>query len=282
MTTVDTPKTHGHSHPSQTVEWIARIGYAARGVIYLMIGGLALLAAVGSGGQTGGSKSALQSLHGEAYGQVLIILLAIGLLCYSLWRAVQSIKDPDNHGTDAKGLVIRVGLGVSALTHLSLAIYAASIVFVFGFGGGGGGGGGQSDSAQTWSGRLLRQPYGQWLLGLVGAAVIGVGIAQAAKAYREKYREHFKTKYRKNKWIDYTSKAGLYARGAVFAIMGVMLIVAAYQHDQYKAGGLGKALLTLQAQPYGWLLLGVVALGLICFGIYSLIEARYRRIGGSA
>ena len=269
---------------NDAIKWIARIGYAARGVVYLIIGFLALLAAAGEGGQATGSKGALSSLRDEPMGQAILVAMAIGLLCYALWRAIQAIKDTSNHGHDAKGIAIRAGLGVSAVTHTFLAIYAASIAFGWGFGsggatGGGSGGGGGGDSAQSWSGWLLRQPGGQWILGLVGLAIAGAGIAQIVKGYKGKYRKYLRLDYQKQRWADPVCKAGLYARGVVFVIIGGMIGVAAWQHDQYEAGGLSKALRTLQGQPYGAWLLGAVAIGLVAFGVYSLIEARYRRVG---
>ncbi len=264
---------HAEQGASTGVKWAARIGYAARGVVYLVIGGLAFLAAIGPGGQTTGSKGALASLRDEPFGQAILIAMAIGLVCFAIWRAVEAIRDPDHHGHDAKGVAVRLGEGISAITHTFLAIYAASLAF--GWGGGGGDGG---NSAQSRSGWLMSQPFGQWILGAIGLAIIGVGIGQIIRGYKEKYHKYLRMDYQTQRWADPVCKAGLYARGVVFGIIGIMLVVAAWRHDMFEAGGLGEALRVLQNQPYGWLLLGVVALGLIAFGFYSFIEARYRRI----
>ena len=120
-------------HP---LEWLARSGYAARGIVYVIIGWLALVAAVGPGGQTTGSKGALQSMLGEPFGKVLLAIIAVGLLGYVAWRATQAIRDTDHHGTDPKGLAVRGGLAVSAVTHTLLAVFAISLIF--GLGGSGG------------------------------------------------------------------------------------------------------------------------------------------------
>ena len=254
--------------------WLARLGYAARGVVYIVIGGLAVMAAVGGGGsgQTTGSRGALQSLVDEPYGQALLVALGIGLLAFGIWRAVQAIADTDGHGTDGKGVAIRLGFAASAITHAFLAIYAASIAFGWGFGGGGTGGGG---SKQNWSAWLLSQPGGKWLLGIVGLVIISVGVAQIAKGWKEKY---LAMDWRKQKWADPVCKFGLIARGAVFAIIGAFVVIAAYQTDPSEVRGLGGALRSIQGQAYGTALLLIVALGLIAFGVYSIIEAIYRRI----
>lgn len=254
--------------------WIARIGYAARGVAYVLVGGLALLAAIGRGGRTTGTQGALRSLIDEPFGQTLLVLLAIGLFAYALWRAVQAIFDADGHGTAAKGIAVRVGLGVSAITHTFLAVYAVGIAFGWGFGGSGGGGG-----AASWSARALRWSGGRWLLGLVGVAIVGAGIAQFVKGWKEKYRRYLAMDWPKMRWANPVCKAGLIARGIVFGLIGVFVIVAAAQAQPSEARGLGGTLRTIQGQAYGQILLALTALGLIAFGIYSMIEAKYRRIG---
>ena len=257
--------------------WLARLGYAARGVVYIVIGGLAVMAVGGGGGsgQTTGSRGALQSLVDEPYGQALLVALGIGLLAFGIWRAVQAIADTDGHGTDGKGVAIRLGFAASAITHAFLAIYAASIAFGWGFGGGGTGGGG---SKQNWSAWLLSQPGGKWLLGIVGLVIISVGVAQIAKGWKEKYQKYLAMDWRKQKWADPVCKFGLIARGAVFAIIGAFVVIAAYQTDPSEVRGLGGALRSIQGQAYGTALLLIVALGLIAFGVYSIIEAIYRRI----
>lgn len=270
----------GSQTAGRSIQWVARIGYAARGAVYLIIGSLALLAALGSGGKTAGSRGALQSLQDEPYGQVLLIAAGLGLACYAVWRGIQTVLDPSDHGSDAKGLAIRGGLGVSALTHAFLAIYAISLVLGWGFGPiGGGSGSGGSGSVQSWSGRLLAWPGGRWVLGAAALLVVVAGVAQILRGARKKYRRHLRLDANKQKWVDPVCQAGLYAKGFVFCVVGTMLAVAAWQHDQYEAGGFGKGLSALRQQPFGRILLGVVALGLLAFGVYSFIEAAYRRVG---
>jgi hypothetical protein len=252
-------------------EYLARLGYAARGLIYVIVGWFALVAAVGGGGGgTPDSEGALREILSQPFGNVLLGIVAVGLIGYALWRAVQAIKDTDHHGTDAKGLAIRGGLLVSAAIHVSLAIFAFSLIFIIGGGGG--------DSTRDWSATLMRQPLGQWLVGLVGVAVIGAGLAHIVKGYRKGYERYLQMPPRQMERVSPVCMFGLIARGVVFLIIGGFLIVAAWQADPNEARGLAGALRTVQEQPWGWVLLGVVGLGLIAFGIYGGIQAVYRRI----
>lgn len=251
---------------------LARAGYAARGVIYVIVGSFAALAAVGPGGETPDSRGALVEIVNAPFGKILLGMVAVGLVGYALWRAVQALLDADDHGTDLQGLVIRSGLAVSALTHAGLAVAAAGIVFGWGTGGSG-------DSSREWTARLMSQPWGAWLVGAAGLAIVGAGVAHGIKAWRGDFRRRFDIDEQEQRYIMPVSRFGLYARGAVFVIIGGFLIVAAVQNDPSEARGLSGALRALQDQPYGWILLGIVAVGLIAFGAYSIIESAYRRIG---
>ncbi len=260
-------------------EYLARLGYGARGLIYVIVGWLALMAAFGTGGQTTDTQGALRTILGQPYGKVLLGIVGAGLIGFALWRAVQAIKDVDHHGGEAKGLAIRGGFGVSAVNDLLLAALAFSLIFTISLpGAGGGGGGGGDSSTQDWTATLLRQPFGQWLVGLIGLAVVGAGIAQFVKGYRQTYERYLDMRRHELDKVAPICMFGLMARGVVFLIIGGFLIVAAYQADPGEARELAGALRTVQEQPWGWALLGVVGLGLIAFGVYSLIEAVYRRV----
>ncbi len=251
---------------------LARLGYASRGVVYLIVGSFAVLAAFG-GGRTTDTKGALESLMSGPLGVALLALVALGLLAFAAWRAVQGIADADGHGQDGKALVIRGGLLVSAVTHLLLAIFAVSLIF------GGGGGSGGDSGTQSWIATLMEQPFGQWLVGVVGAAVVGAGIAQIIKGWTAKFDKRFKPGYDKLGWVRPLCRFGLIARGLVFMIIGSFIGIAAWKYDPEQARGLSGALQALQEQPFGQVLLGIVALGLVAFGLYCWVEAVYRRIG---
>lgn len=258
---------------SEKYKGLARLGYASRGIVYLIVGGFAVLAAFG-GGKTTGTKGALESLLGETFGIALLLVLTLGLVAYALWRAVQAIADADGHGTDAKGLTIRGGLAVSAVTHLLLGVFAASLIF-----GGGGGGSGGDQSTQSLVAKLMEQPYGVWLVGIVGLTVIGAGIAHIIKGAKAKFEKRFRPGYDHMGWVRPLCRFGLIARGVVFIMIGGFIVIAAWRYDPEQAKGLAGALQSLQRQPYGQVLLGIVAFGLVAFGLYSIVEAVYRRIG---
>lgn len=258
---------------------LARLGYASRGVVYVIVGALAVLAAWGGGGgQTTDTKGALQSLMDEPFGWVLIGVLALGLVAFAVWRAVQAFADADRHGSDGKALVIRGGMAVSAVTHLLLAVFAASLAFGWGSAGGGSG----DSGTQSWIAKLMQQPYGVWLVAIVGLSIIGAGIAQIVKGVKVKFEKRLDADESAISWLRPVCRFGLIARGIVFVIIGGFIGIAAWQSDPQEARGLAGALETLRSQPYGEALLGVVALGLIAFGIYCFVEAIYRRIGMGA
>ncbi|HCF27565.1 MAG TPA: hypothetical protein DEV81_10290 [Cyanobacteria bacterium UBA11049] len=260
-------------NPSLWVERLARFGYAAKGVVYGIVGLLAAQAAFGTGGQTTDTKGALQEIVRQPFGKVLLGVVAIGLFGYVLWQFVQAIKDPEHKGTDTKGILQRIGYAISGIIYAGLALSAVRIIS--------GSGGGNSNSTQDWTARLLSQPFGQWLVGTVGAFIIGLGFYQFYKAFTAKFRKKLNLSElsdTEQKWVKAITRFGLAARGVVFCLIGFFLIQAARMSDAGEAGGLGEALETLAQQPYGAWLLGIVALGLIAYGIYMVMQARYRRI----
>ncbi|MGJ3262782.1 MAG: DUF1206 domain-containing protein [Salinarimonas sp.] len=259
---------------TNTLETTARVGYAARGVVYMIVGGLAVAAAVGSGGETGGSKNALASLVGEPFGKTLLAIIALGLLAFAIWREVAALTDADNRGTSGKGLAIRGAHVISGVIYLGLAVYAAGLAFGWAASGGGSG----DEGAQGWSAWLLAKPFGRWLLGLVGLGVAGAGIGFLGRAWKGDVTKHLRYSPNQRGWVVPLGRAGFGARGIVFVIIGGFLVLAAWQADSSEARGLGGALRTVQEQPYGWALLAVVAAGLFAFGAFGVVQAVYRRI----
>jgi hypothetical protein len=259
---------------NRMLKLLARSGYAARGIVYFIVGVLAVLAALGQGGQATDTRGALLTLLGQPFGQILLAVVTVGLIGYSLWRGAQALADVDHHGTDGKGLAIRGGLLVSAVTHILLAFFALSLIFGWGSSVGGAG----DSGAQNWTAWLLQQPFGQWLVSLIGLAVVGAGLAHMIKGFQAKFEKYLQMEATTLKKVSPVCRFGLVARGVVFVIIGGFLIVAAAEFNSAEARGLQGALQALQQQPYGWILLGIVALGLVAFGVYSFIEARYRRI----
>ncbi|MEA2119283.1 DUF1206 domain-containing protein [Halovibrio sp. HP20-50] len=250
----------------------ARMGYASRGIVYVLVGGLAALAAFGQGGQTEGSRGALERVLTAPFGKILLAIMAIGLVGYAMWRMIQALKDADHHGNSVTGLAIRAGLLASAVTHTLLAFFAATLIFQFG---GSSEGSGGSQGVASW---LMQQPFGRWLVGGIGLIMIGVGIAHALKGYKAKFDKHFAMPPETQQWAYPICRFGLAIRGLVFVIVGCFFIIAAYQINPNEAGGIDEVFSTLRNQPYGRWLLAFVALGLFAFGLYSLLAAIYRRI----
>lgn len=246
---------------------LAKLGYAARGAIYLIIGGLALATAMGEGGKTTDSKGAVLTILQQPFGKFLLGLLILGLAGYSAWRFVQAIKDTDSHGHDAKGLAIRGGLLASAISHTLLALWALRLLL--------GDGSSSSGGGESW---LTGSSFGQFLLGAAGVAGIIAGLAHIFKGWKARFERYMTIPSDKRAWAQPLCRFGLIARGVVWCIVGWFLIDSAMGASSGDIKGMSDALASLRDNSYGPWLLGIVALGLIAFGIYSGLEALYRRI----
>ncbi len=254
------------------MEIMARLGYGARGIVYCLVGGLALLAAFGSGGQTGGSRSALQSLLSQPFGKAWLVLIALGLFGFAAWRIVEALTDADHRGSEWKALGIRAAHLVSGGIYAGLAVFALNLAF------GSAGGGGEDQAAQSWTAWLMAQPFGQWLVGLVGVGVAAAGLGFIWKGWRGDVMMRLALPSGAGRWVLPLGRLGYAARGVVFVLLGGFLILAALHSNSSEVHGLGGALQSLQAQPFGWILLGIVAAGLFAFGVFGLVQARYRHL----
>ncbi|MFW6358889.1 MAG: DUF1206 domain-containing protein [Chroococcales cyanobacterium] len=257
------------------VERLARFGYAAKGVVYAVIGILAVQAALGWGGETTGTTGALHAIARQPFGKALLAVIAVGLLGYVIWRFVEAIKDPEHEGNDAKGIVKRIGYAISGIIYIAIAWTAAQLAFTVG------GANENGDTQQEATAWLLSQPFGQWLVATVGALVIGLGFYKFYKAYSVKFRRQLKVSQMSPKeetWAIRISRFGIAARGVVFTLIGIFLIQAALQARAEEVKGLDEVLQAIAQQPLGKFLLAIVALGLIAYGIYMGVQARYRRI----
>ncbi|WP_418318114.1 DUF1206 domain-containing protein [Piscinibacter sakaiensis] len=269
-------------NPHHTPSWadpVSRAGYSAKGLVYAVIGYLAAKAAIGLGGETTGSEGALKEIGQQPFGQILLALVGVGLACYAVWRFLSAFADAEGKGSDAKGMATRIGYLFVALLHIGLSVAAFSALDI---GGGPGAGGGESDdqATQSMTARVMSAPLGQWLVIGAGVAVAIAGIAQWAQAVRGSYRRRFSLEgaaTTARSWIERIAKLGLAARGVVFLLVGFFLAQAGWQAESSEAKGLGGALATLAQQPYGPWLLGLTALGLVCYGLYCAVVAIYGR-----
>lgn len=261
-----------HDAPAWTGP-IGRAGHAAKGAVYAAVGILAGKAAIGIGGATTGSKGAIQEIGRQPFGRAMLILLAAGLACYAAWRFLAAFVDAEGRGTDARGIGARLGSFVSGLIHVGLALAAATALR-----------GSGGEDAQGWTAKLMSAPFGPWLVVATGVAVGAAGVAQWVFAAKGSYRRKFDldgAAASQRHWIERAAKLGLAARGLVFLIIGFFLASAGWHSDASQARGFGEALDTLARQPFGMWLLGITALGLICYGIYCFIVAIYADLGAS-
>jgi hypothetical protein len=257
------------------IEKLARLGYAAKGAVYILVGGLAVAAAFGGGGQTTGSTGALATISDSTFGRILLGLIALGLAGYVIWGFVRAIRDPENEGTGH-----RIFFAVTAVIYGFLAVEAARLAIAGPGGGssGGAGGGGGGSGASHWSAQLMEQPFGHWLVGLAGAAVAIYGIQQLINAWMVDLDDQLalgSMSATARKWTVRSGRFGLAARGVVFVIIGYFFVQAAMQANPAQARGLGGVLRSMQDTPW---LLGVIALGLLAYGVYNLVRSRFRVI----
>jgi hypothetical protein len=264
--------------PSDARPWIeraARAGFAAKGVVYLLIGTLALLAAAGAGGETTGARGALGIVLRQPLGRVLLGLLATGLAGYAMWRAIAAVADPERGGRKGwKRVAVRIGYATSAVAHAALAWEAGRLALTRAAAGG-------DDAARDRTAELMSAPLGPWLVGAVALGLAGYGLAQILRGLRGDIDRHLalgRLGPEEQRLVVRTARTGLLARGVVFIIIGGFLVKAAAEHDPSEAGGLREALQMLRSQPYAPFLLGGVAFGLGAYGAFQLVRARYRVI----
>lgn len=256
--------------PDKAPAWVVplmRFGYASRGAVYLIVGVLALMAAIW-GGQTDGTQGALAQLKAEPMGNVALWIIAVGLMAFAIWRLVAAAMDLDDHGSDGKGTLARLGQAITGLIHAALGISVA--IMAAGSSSGGGGSG-----AEGWTAKLMSMPFGQILVGLVGAVTIGAGGYYGYKAMSEKYKAHLRLTPLTQK-LDPVMKAGLIAHGIVVVIIGGFLIYAAIMAEPGQAGGLQQTFDTVRSVAFGRFLLIALAAGVVCFAVFCFIEAVYR------
>ncbi len=265
---------------SPLMETLMRLGYVVRGLVYGMIGVLAVQVAMNRGGALTDTKGAIVALGQTAVGSILLYAILVGLVGYALWGLIRALFDPLHKGHDAKGIVERIGFAVSGISYGLLAVATYGLITGAS---NAARSGSQTAQAQQTTASVMSQPGGVIAVAIVGLIVIGVGLVQIFQGARPAFPQQFQafdlTSYERT-WIERLGRFGTAARGVVFAMIGVFLFLAAYHHDPRQAQGIDGVLATLLQQPYGPWLLGIVALGLIAFGIYSIISGlllRFRR-----
>lgn len=266
---------HTESAARHVAPWVgrlARLGYVAKGVVYAVIGFLALREALGAGGRATDPSGAIHSIGTQPFGGVMLALLAVGLACYAMWKVVQGVMDPDGKGSDAHGIARRVAYVGSGAIHGILAYTAAQSIL---------GAEDTSEDAAAASAMAFQPPLGPILVGLVGATVVFVGLYQLYAAFEAKFRDDLRLDQMseaEERWVVYAGRLGTAARALAIGVAGAFLLLAAYQSDPSEVRGLGAALETVQHQPLGPYMLGAIAFGLLVYGAFMFAIARYRRI----
>ena len=252
-------------------ERLSRSGFVARGLIYVIVGVLAVKLALGSSGANASQQGALEAIAHQPFGKVLLIVVAIGLAGYALWRMSHAVFGRGRERSDSA--LDRVTALASGIVYAGLCAVAVEILL--------GAGSGGSGTAHHAAAGVLGWPAGTWLVGSAGVVLIGVGLYQGYRALSKEFLEDSKTEEMSpavRRWIEWLGVFGYLARMVVFVLIGVFLVKSAIDFSPNNAVGLDGALAKLAHSAYGPFLLGVVAAGLVAFGIYSFSDARYRRI----
>jgi hypothetical protein len=258
---------------SPGVEGFGRLGFAAIGAVYILVGVLALQAAISLRKAKTGTHGALGYIAELPMGQILLAAVAAGFVFHAVWRFTQALMDTDRKGSDKQGKITRAGFAGVGVIYLGLAFSAVKIVLGARSGGG--------FWARSWTAWLLAEPYGAWLVALVGAGVFAAGIYFFYQALSAQFRETLLDTDMGDageKWGTRFGRFGFAARGVVFCIIGIFLVFAAWYSDAGETRDFAGALRFVERQTYGAWLLGLVALGLFSYGIFMLFLAKFRRM----
>lgn len=251
---------------------IAQAGLTAKGIVYSLLGLLAFMSAFRIKGHSANktdTSGVFDLVHEQTGGQIILGIIAAGLICYSIWRGIQAFGDQEHKGSNVKGLAIRARYLFSGLVYGYLAFNAIKLLLYNDSGSG--------DNKQDMAKELLSKPFGQILVGIAAIILLAVGIYQIYYGLSEKYRKHAeKAGHSSNKKILLSSgKIGYIARGIVWLLISWLFFKAAINSNSAEAGDTSKAFIFLKQAAYGPYLLAAVGLGFICYGTFNFIRARY-------
>jgi uncharacterized membrane protein YidH (DUF202 family) len=252
----------------------ARFGLVAKGVSYGIVGGLALELALGLGGEATSNTGALETLAHRSYGTVLLVLLALGFAAYACWRIVQGFAQRDE--STAKTWAKRIGYVARGLVYAALTASAVKILL-------GSDTASQNGKAKHTTATFLSLPAGTVLVGVAGGIFLAVALWQVYRGVSRSFEERWRTlSHTARLWGGRVGFAGHLARGVVFGLVGIFVIKAAVDYNPRDAIGLDGALQKLAHTSYGPWLLGLTAAGLVCYGLFCFVDARYRDVSANA
>ncbi|MBT0994785.1 DUF1206 domain-containing protein [Cellulomonas sp. DKR-3] len=251
-------------------EKVARVGFAVSGLLHLLIGVLAFQLAFGDSGESADQSGALSAVAEQPFGAAVLWISVVGFVALGAWQLAKAVHVGHTRSESSTGDRLKaVG---RAVVYLALAVAA--------FGWATGGGSSSKNQTQGLTSDLLKMPGGQLLVGAIGVAVVAVGVYHVVKGWREKFLEDLKglPRGQAGRGTRWAGKIGYVAKGVALAVVGGLFVVAAVQHDASEASGLDGAMHTLKESPAGPVLLALVAVGLMAFGVYCFVRARYGRL----
>ncbi|HVF04857.1 MAG TPA: DUF1206 domain-containing protein [Frankiaceae bacterium] len=256
---------------SDTVQRLGRLGLVARGVLYAVVGGLAASVAFGADEQAD-KQGALRAIGSTPVGRWSLLIVVAGFVGYALWRLAEATVRPGDKGVggrlwSAGHAVLYTGFAFTTLSFVATQHSENS-----------------DATEQNYTAQVLKWPGGRYLVAAVGLTLIGVGVGNAYRAVSGRYRKHLKEQEIPEScdwWFPIVAYAGLAARAVAFSLVGAFLVQAAVTFDPKKARGLDGSLRLVAQQWYGRPLIFAVAIGLVAYGVWSCVEARYRKILGS-
>ncbi|MBO4209351.1 DUF1206 domain-containing protein [Micromonospora echinofusca] len=257
---------------SRSLELLARAGFIGYGIVHLLIAWLALQIAFGRSTGDGDQSGALQTLAAQPMGKFLVGAIGVGLLAMALWQALEAVvghrSEQGGHRTTER--IASVGRTV---VYLYFAWSAWKVLS--------GAEASSADKSEAFSGKLMESAGGRWLVGLAGLVLAAIGVGLVVYGVKKKFLKHLKTGEMSPKTRRLSERlgvAGYAAKGGVYGIAGLLVILAAVNYDPDRARGLDAALRTLRDQSYGTLLLTLMALGLAAYGVYCFVQSRYRKV----
>src|SRR5688572_5173171 len=270
---MNAPLRHAVHEASPWIVRLARLGFLAKAAVYVIVGGVAARVAFGLDDSFTDTRGALVTILGQPFGQLLLAVVAMGLFGYSTWLVLGAVLDPEGRGSDLRGRLKRIGAAARGLAHAALATQALLMVL--------GTRTRRGNVLREWTAWFLSAPLGAWMVGLVGAFVMGYGAYQFYRVFGADLAKHLdlsRISAALARWAVRFGRFGIAARGLVFCVIGFFLIQAALRYDPRQARGVAEALRSLATRSDPPWLLGAVAVGLVSYGLYEMFEARYRRM----